>query len=113
MALDTAGKSCGLAIFWCPQVVELSGWRANRFALMADFHHLDSRVKGMIVNVYGPSSFPEKQAFIDFLSWIKVQTEVINWLIGGDFNLIPNLGEKKGGKRTLDKYQEAFYEFLA
>ena len=32
---------------------------------------------------------------------------------GGDFNLIANLGEKKGGIRTLDKYQESFYEFMA
>ena len=31
--------------------------------------------------------------------------------MGRDFNLIANLGEKKGGKRTLDKYQEAFSVF--
>ena len=27
--------------------------------------------------------------------------------------MIANLGEKKGGRRTLDKFQEAFSEFLA
>ena len=80
---------------------------------MEDYHLLDSGMKGSLGNVYGPSSFPEKKAFIDFLSWIKVQTEVGNWVIGGDFNLIANLAEKKGGRRTLDKYQEAFCEFLA
>ena len=31
--------------------------------------------------------------------------------MGGDFNLVSNLGEKKGGKRTLDKYQEDFGVF--
>ena len=34
-------------------------------------------------------------------------------MIGGDFNVISNLGEKKGGRRILGKYQEAFCEFLA
>ena len=33
--------------------------------------------------------------------------------MGGDFNLIANLGEKKGGRRTLDKFQEAFGIFQA
>ena len=33
--------------------------------------------------------------------------------MGGDFNLIYNLGEKKGGQRTLDRYQEAFGTFQA
>ena len=63
------------------------------------------------MNIYGPSSFPEKQAFIYFLDWTNRQAEGDWWVMGGDFNLIANLGEKKGGKRTLDKYQEAFGVF--
>ena len=34
------------------------------------------------------------------------------WVLGGNFNLIANLGEKKGGRGTLDKFQEAFSKFL-
>ena len=60
MALDVAGKSSGMAIFWCPQVMDLTNWHANKFSLMAEFQHLDSGVKGTIANVYDPSSFPEK-----------------------------------------------------
>ena len=33
--------------------------------------------------------------------------------MGGDFNLIANIGGKKGGQRTLDKFQEAFGIFQA
>ena len=33
--------------------------------------------------------------------------------MGGDFNLIANLGGKKGGRRSLEKYQEAFGAFQA
>ena len=31
--------------------------------------------------------------------------------MGRDFNLISKLREKKGGRRTMDKYQEAFSDF--
>ena len=111
MALDAIEKSGGIAIFWRPHEMDLTNWRANKFSLMADFQHLDFRVKGTLVNIYGPSNFPEKQAFIDFLDWTKHQAEGGQWVMGRDFNLISNLGEKKGGKRTLDKYQEAFSVF--
>ena len=33
--------------------------------------------------------------------------------MGGDFNLIANLGERKGGRRTMDKFQEDFGVFQA
>ena len=33
--------------------------------------------------------------------------------MGGDFNLITNLRDKKGGRRTMDKFQEAFGIFQA
>ena len=64
------------------------------------------------MNIYGPSAFPHKRSLLDFLGWFKGITEIGNWVIGGDFNLISNLWEKKGGRRSLDKYQEAFYNFL-
>ena len=80
---------------------------------MVYFCLLDFGVRGTVGNIYGPSSFPEKQAFMDLLVWLKEQVEQGSWLIGGDFNLITTLGEKKGERRALDKYQEAFSEFLA
>ena len=60
MALDAAGKSGGIAVLWLPHVVELSNWSANKFSLLEYFHHLVSGVKGTLVYIYGPSSFPEK-----------------------------------------------------
>ena len=48
-----------------------------------------------------------------FLQWIQEQAEWGQWVLGGDFNLISNLEEKKGGRRTMDKFQEAFSECLA
>ena len=72
-----------------------------------------SGAKGTLVNIYGPSSFPEKQAFIDFLDGSNHQAEGARWVMGGDFNLIANLGEKNGGRRSLDRFQEDFGAFQA
>ena len=73
MALDAAGQSGGIEILWTPQVVELTNWRDNKFSLIPYFHHLISGVKGTLVNTYGPSSFSEKRAFLDFLEWANIQ----------------------------------------
>ena len=80
---------------------------------MVDFFLLDSGVHGTVGNIYGPSFFPEKQSLLDLLNWFKEQSDRGSWVLGGYFNLIANLGEKTGGRIALDKYQEAFSEFLA
>lgn len=36
-----------------------------------------------------------------------------HWILGGDFNMITTLEEKKGGLRRLDKDAEAFNTFIA
>ena len=79
---------------------------------MADFCLLDLGAKGSLGNIYGPSCFPKKQSFVDILDWFKEQSKRGRWVLGGDFNLISNLGKNKGGRQFLDKYQEVFCEFL-
>lgn len=34
------------------------------------------------------------------------------WMVGGDFNMIKSLGEKKGGKSRPDQDMEAFSEMI-
>ena len=92
--------------------MNLIGWRAGRFSLIADFHILGSEVRGMIVNIYGPSAFSQKQEFVKHLRWLSASASTRNQIIGGYFNLITSLREKKGGKRMLDKCQNDFRETL-
>ena len=92
--------------------MNLIGWRAGRFSLIADFHILGSEVRGMIVNIYGPSAFSQKQEFVKHLRWLSASASTRNWIIGGYFNLITSLREKKGGKRMMDKCWEDFRETL-
>ena len=62
--------------------------------------------------MYGPNNFPQKLTFIKFLSWIKVQIGDSTWIMGGEFNMITSMGENKGGRRIMDRFQEAFRDFL-
>ena len=75
MATDAAGQSGGITILWNPHSVEFSNWRANKFSLMAYFCLMDSRVRGTLGNIYGPSDFPEKPSFVDLLNLFKEQLE--------------------------------------
>ena len=104
MDLDAVGINGGIVILWKPNVVDIMDWWANLFVLIVEFQLLKLGTKGSLMNIYGPSAFPHKQAFLDFLGWVKGLIEIGNWVIEGDFNLISNLGEKKGDKWSLDKY---------
>ena len=79
---------------------------------MADFKILDVGTTGTIANIYGPSAFPQKKYFIHHLRWVDSLAKEGTWIVGGYFNLITSLREKKGGRRVLNKYQEEFKEIL-
>jgi len=53
------------------------------------------------MNVYGPQSPFQKRNLLDTISWFHFLYPDSPLLIGGDFNLITSLQEKKGGRRTL------------
>jgi len=53
----------------------------------------------IISGVYGPHSPRDRK---DFLNNVQIVRKVMPgnlWIIGGDFNLIRKLGEKRGGIR--------------
>ena len=95
ISIDAKGVIGGLGILWNPRVVTLSGFFSTNYSISVDFHILGTRIRGIITNVYGPPKVDQKHTFIESLSDLK--TIVMNraWIIGGDFNLIRNLGEKK------------------
>ena len=59
MELDADGLKRGMAILWQPREVDLLEWRAGHFSLLAEFQILGTKITGTIVNIYGPSSFPQ------------------------------------------------------
>lgn len=50
--------------------------------------------------------------FLDSLQKLRERYAKIPWILGGDFNMIKTLSEKKGGTRILTKYSCAFQTFI-
>ena len=96
ISIDARRAAGGLGILWNPWIVTLSGFLTTTFSISAEFHILGDRIQGFISNVYGPSKADQKQAFIESITDLKILAQNRAWIIGGDFNLIRNLEEKKG-----------------
>ena len=89
-------------------MVTLLGFLTTTYSISAEFHILDTRTRGFISNVYGPSKVDQKQDFIEALTDLKTLAQNRAWIIGGDFNLITNLDEKKSGIRSLNSASTLF-----
>ena len=70
MPSDTDGMKGGMAILWQPIVVDLLEWRAIHFSLLAEFQILGTEIRGTIMNIYGPSAYPQKKTFVHHLHWL-------------------------------------------
>ena len=92
-----------MGILWNPQIVTLSGFLTTTFSILAEFHILGTCIRGFISNVYGPSKANQKQAFIESITDRKTLAQNRAWIIGGDFNLIRNLDEKKVASAALTR----------
>ena len=95
IAINARGATSGLGILWNPRMVSLSIFLTTNCTISAEFHILDTRIRGFISNVYGPPRADQKLAFLESLSDLKKLVQDKAWIIGGDFNLIRNLDEKK------------------
>ena len=60
-------------------------------------------MEGMITNVYGPHNPVERRVFIRSLWKVQEKVPEPDWIIGGEFNIITSLKEKKGGRRMMEE----------
>ena len=60
-------------------------------------------ISGLLTNVYGPQHSSDKHSFLKTLSNLKTCMPFEHWVVGGDFNLITSLEEKKGGRPCLEE----------
>ena len=95
VAVDDREEAGGLGILWNPRVVLLSGFLATTCTLSSDFHILGTRIRGVISNFYEPPRVEQKPAFLESLMDLKGLVQNKAWIMGGDYNLIRSLDEKK------------------
>jgi len=62
----------------------------------------------LVTNVYGPQRIDDNLRFIETLVDLRIRHAGISWIMGGDFNMIKSLSEKKGVTRALSKDSLAF-----
>ena len=92
---DAIGSVGGIGILWNPNLISLSGFRASRHSISGFFKIVGTNQEGFITNVYGPSQSSGKTDFLASMHTLKEEAGALPWIVGGDFNIIRSLGEKR------------------
>ena len=97
---------------WNPRVVDLFDFTTNQFSLLAAFQVLGMVTQGFLTNIYGPPCSKQKMNFLESLRMLKLEAGIKPWFLGGDFNLVRNLDEKKGGIQKFNHANEYLNEVI-
>jgi hypothetical protein len=112
VSIDATGTAGGLTILWNTNAVLLENFSATKWSITADYRLIGSNKPGHLINVYGPASPRDKQTFLRSLSHVSIHAQYKNWIVGGDFNIIRSLEEKRGGSRHLDRDSSDFNSLI-
>lgn len=66
----------------------------------------------LLTNVYGPQKLDDKFRLLTSLEELRSRHRDIPWILGGDFNMIRSLLEKKGVTRSLGRNSITFQNFI-
>ena len=102
----------GVGILWDPNRVNFEGIHGNQCFISTDFKVIGFSLEGVLTNVYRHHNTGEKMSFITVLQKIHEETERRHWILGGDFNLITSLDEKKGGRCWSEEECEIFRDTI-
>jgi hypothetical protein len=92
--------------------VILYNFYSTSWTLLTHYPTIGSRKEGIVTNTYGPQYSQDKDNFLKSLSIVGNLVGQQWWNIGGDFNIIFSLEEKKGEVRILDKDNEKFQNLI-
>jgi len=101
----------GILTLWNPQKINIIDAEASKNYLSVVMQLVGVSKTFLVTNVYGPQKIDDKLKLIDSLKDLKNRQEGIPWILGGDFNMIKSLLEKKGGTKVLARVSLAFQSF--
>ena len=112
MGIDARGFSGGLCILWDPSWVSLTGFQGTCNSIIANFKVVGFPISQIITNVYVPKKVVDKCSFLSSLKNMREISPNVHWVVGGYFNLITSLEEKKGGRNFLEEECDLFRETI-
>lgn len=87
----------GILTLWNPQKLRILDDKASRNYLSVVNQPLGDKEVYLITNVYGPQKLEDKFRLLTSLEELRERHLGIPWILGGDFNMIKYLSEKKVG----------------
>jgi exonuclease III len=85
--VPSLGVSVGLAIIWNNSIFSGTLIHRERFALSVQFTSVHLNRSWTLTNIYGPSSGPERQLFVDWFRNVSIPHDSL-WMFLGDFNFM-------------------------
>ena len=101
--MDAQGYSGGIALSWNQESIQMDTYWTTKKTITTKFHYRGTDIQGFITSVYGPNIPQEKHTFLDAIHYTSTLVGAAYWIIGGDFNMITSLSEKKEGFTDLRK----------
>lgn len=107
--VDSDGLSGGLLCIWKPSVFALSRCCCNRnFILLSGT--IAPSFLCVLISVYAPNEVFRRELVWESITRLKASFNV-PWCLGGDFNEIRNIGERKGCSRR-ERGMKHFNDFI-
>ena len=86
----------GILTPWNPQKLGILDAEASRNYISVVIQPLGDKEVYFLTNVYGPQKLEDKLKILTSLEELRGRHLSIPWILGGDFNMIRSLTEKKG-----------------
>eukprot|EP00253_Pinus_taeda_P026917 PITA_26917 len=97
IAVSARGTSGGLATLWNEDKFPLINTHETLHWIFSELIHLASKLSISLVNLYVPVNYSEKRDCWNSLAAFLEQDSPNNIILAGDFNIVLNAKEKKGG----------------
>jgi len=112
LEVESKGREGGLATLWDTREIQILSAEANKHFIAVEAQPTGNSESFLCVNVYGPQKIEDKISFLNSLNRLIIRHPMSKCILGGDFNMITTLLEKKGGLRKLNRDAESFTSFI-
>lgn len=112
MAIDSRGSAGGIAMLWNPTNIMVDFWIGLHRILIGLFRKIGTKEKILISSIYGPHILGEIKAFLNSIRMMNNMHTKKYWLLGGGYNMIMHMIEKKGGIRREEPEMQLFRDLI-